>query len=626
MARAVIVGIDGFSPQYMDRFIAEAKLPALCELVRRGVRVPLISTFPATTPVAWASVATGAPPSKNGIEGFLLHSPGERLDQRRSGCYSNRCKSQFLWEAVTLAGKRSYVVKFPLSYPSDKATFRLDGAAGWGGLKCFHEAGSSGVASTHPSAKQNPITAASEVWASEEHRIEKVFYRGLWEIPSLWGRSSTSLHLCVSRSPDGDVRVHIADAPDWSRRLASLSVGEWSEPLTISACGRRSTADCSFRVKILACDDSPPRLLIYNTTLHERVGHASPPSIWEKLLPIAGPIEEQTEPSLVFHAGLDVETQLEIFRLNTEWLSRIGTALIQHENWDLLMIHTHIVDWAHHLLHGALDPDHPRFDPRTARQYELALLRAYRMADDLVDSIVRQVDPDVNVLVLGDHGQDLQHTTFRTNEWLAGQGLLRWADHGEEIDWEHTQAYAAGNYMYLNVEGREPTGIVSPERAVELQQTLIGRLLDFRDARTHFSPVLIAGSKKDFRHLGGDGNGVGDVLFCMRSGYHATNGRGAELSTTVPLREFTSGHDHFWPLDPKLHTRLFAAGPAFRKGTHRTVPAHLTDVAPTVSAVLEIDPPSNSTGAPLRDLLAPERDLPPLVSDEPQRTFATNGD
>lgn len=626
MARVVIVGIDGFSPQYMDRFIAEEKLPALCELVRSGVRAPLISTFPPTTPVAWASVATGAPPSKNGIEGFLLHYPGERLDQRRSGCYSNRCKSQFLWEAATLAGKRSYVVKFPLSYPSDQATFRLDGAAGWGGLKCFHEAASSAVSSTQPSANQNPISASASVWASEEHGRELVFYRGIWELPSLWGKPKTILHICMSRSTNNDIRVHIADAPDWNRRLASLALGEWSKPLTIRACGRRSIAECSFRVKILACNDSPASLLIYNTTLHERTGHGSPPATWERLLAVTGPIEEQTEPSLVFRAGLDVETQLEIFRLNSEWLQRVSTSIIQHETWDLLMIHIHIVDWAHHMLHGAIDPNHPHFDPRTARHYEMALLQTYRMADDLVRSVVEHVDPDVNVVVLGDHGQDLQHTTFRTNEWLAGQGLLRWANSGDEIDWEHTQAYAAGNYLYLNIEGREPTGVVPQGRAVELQQKIIRGLLRLGDDRTLLSPVLTAGPREEFRHLGGNGPGVGDVLFCMRSGYQATNGRGAVLSTTVPLQEFTSGHDHFSPLDARLHTRMFAAGPNFQKGALRATPAYLTDIAPTVCALLGIDPPVDSTGVTLGDLFDPEQDINPLVRNEPHRAFANTGD
>src|SRR5262245_53355880 len=113
--RVAIVGIDGFSPIHMDRFIAEKNLPAISSIAESGVRLPLISTLPACTPIAWATISTGAPPSKTGIEGFLIHRAGDHFEQRISGCYAHRCLAQPIWETVTLAGKRSYVVKFPLS-------------------------------------------------------------------------------------------------------------------------------------------------------------------------------------------------------------------------------------------------------------------------------------------------------------------------------------------------------------------------------------------------------------------------------------------------------------------------------------------------------------------------------
>src|SRR5215218_7567448 len=123
--RVAIVGIDGFSPVWLDRFLQEGKLPTIETLVRDGASARLVSTLPATTPVAWATIATGCSPITTGIEGFLLHQPCEQLDRRVAGCYSYRCRAEPIWETATLAGKRSYVVKFPLSYPSSTASFRL---------------------------------------------------------------------------------------------------------------------------------------------------------------------------------------------------------------------------------------------------------------------------------------------------------------------------------------------------------------------------------------------------------------------------------------------------------------------------------------------------------------------
>jgi predicted AlkP superfamily phosphohydrolase/phosphomutase len=597
------VGIDGFSPAFMDQFLSEGKLPALGAVARAGVRIPLVSTLPACTPVAWATVATGAPPSITGVEGFLVHRPGERLDQRVSGCYSYRCRAQPLWEAAGLAGKSSYVVKFPLSYPSSTASFRLDGAAGWGGLKCLHEAASSSVGSTEPTPQETSIETRDGAWAGEDAAGGRPAWRGVWRLPSLWGSEPVALHVALSGSDPGEVVVHVADTPDRRRVLASLRQGEWSEPLVIPARGRRGVSDCCLRVKVLAASADPPSLRLLNTTLHERTGHSAPDEIWQDYVDLAGPIEEQSEPSLVFRAGLDLRSQLEIFALNARWLTDVSSHLLTREPWDLFMVQIHVVDWAHHLLHGAVDPRHPGYDAATAPRYGQALLDVYRMADDLVAAVASAVGPDANLIVLGDHGQDVYHTSFRTNEWLASQGLLRWDGGGDAVDWSLTRAYATGNYIYLNVSGRDPEGIVAPRDAARTRDAVVDGLLNLTDPSTGFRPVLIAGDKREFERLGADGPGVGDIVFCLRPGYQATNSRGDVFTGTVPLAEFTSGHDHFWPLDPSIHTRLFAAGPGFRRGYRQERTAHLTDVAPTVCALLGIDPPADCVGHPLEQAL-----------------------
>src|SRR5205814_1061455 len=84
--RTVLLGIDGFCPVTMERFLNSGRLPALSGLAHDGARVRLLSTLPATTPVAWASIVTGCPPSVTGVEGFLIHRSGQRFDQRLSGC------------------------------------------------------------------------------------------------------------------------------------------------------------------------------------------------------------------------------------------------------------------------------------------------------------------------------------------------------------------------------------------------------------------------------------------------------------------------------------------------------------------------------------------------------------
>src|ERR1044072_9894280 len=103
-SRVAIVGIDGFSPLSIARYLDDGVMPSLQALVARGVSVPLVSTLPATTPVAWAAMSTGAHPSTNGIEGFLLHRPGRRLEDRISGGSSESITAEPIWPTAGLNG------------------------------------------------------------------------------------------------------------------------------------------------------------------------------------------------------------------------------------------------------------------------------------------------------------------------------------------------------------------------------------------------------------------------------------------------------------------------------------------------------------------------------------------
>ena len=603
-SKIALVGIDGFSPVYMKRFLEAGVLPAIEKVKNQGVSIPLISTLPATTPVAWATIATGATPAKTGIEGFLVHLPGNPLDKRVSGCYAHRCKAEAIWETASMEGKRSYVVKFPISYPSMTATLRIDGASGWGGLKCLHEVVSASLGSLHPGDQHTQIYPYRGSFSNESCRESRVLWRGQWHLPLVWYDEELLVYLLLTELESGEVVLEITEKPDRSALMAILKEGTWSEPLTLAVKARQGLAEASFRIKVLVMKANPVQLRLTNTTLHERKGHSSPPHLWNRILDAVGPIEEQTEPSLMFKAGLDLETQLEIFEQNTQWLQKVAHELLTHESWDLFMIQIHIVDWAHHLLHGCLDPAHPNFDADKAPYFEKALVRTYQMADRLVATVAEAIGEKDNLVVLGDHGQDLQHSVFRTNEWLAQEGYLVWAEEGMSIDWTKTRVCGLGNYVYLNLAGREPHGILPVETVPHLLQELVSKLGQIKDPATGESIVRIVKPKAELAYLGANGQGVGDLVFCLVSGYQAENGRGPVFSTTELLKSFTSGHDHFWPLDPRIQTQLYASGPAFKRGLVQTEPASLIDVNPTLCAVLGILPSNDCEGKVLNALLA----------------------
>ena len=60
--RIVIVGLDGMDPDLATKYMQEGKLPTFSRLRDTGAFLPLQTTFPPISPVAWSSFQTGVNP------------------------------------------------------------------------------------------------------------------------------------------------------------------------------------------------------------------------------------------------------------------------------------------------------------------------------------------------------------------------------------------------------------------------------------------------------------------------------------------------------------------------------------------------------------------------------------
>jgi len=72
--KIILLGFDGVDYHMAKRFMNGGSLPHLQELEEKGSFVPLDTTNPAQSPVAWASVVTGTNPGKTNIGGFIKRS------------------------------------------------------------------------------------------------------------------------------------------------------------------------------------------------------------------------------------------------------------------------------------------------------------------------------------------------------------------------------------------------------------------------------------------------------------------------------------------------------------------------------------------------------------------------
>ncbi len=115
LRRFLVLGLDGGTFDLLDPLLEAGELPFLRSLVRRGVRAPLRSVYPAKTIPAWYSFATGRDPGELGIFGFA--EPGEAPGDSR--LVESFRPTEAFWDRLSRRGVKVGVLNFPVAtaYP-----------------------------------------------------------------------------------------------------------------------------------------------------------------------------------------------------------------------------------------------------------------------------------------------------------------------------------------------------------------------------------------------------------------------------------------------------------------------------------------------------------------------------
>jgi len=163
--------------------------------------------------------------------------------------------------------------------------------------------------------------------------------------------------------------------------------------------------------------------------------------------------------------------------------------------WDFFMWVEMGPDRIHHGLWKYTDPRHPKYEPDN--HYENSIRDYYRYLDREIGEMLELLPDDAAVLVMSDHGAQPMVGGICINEWLMREGYLILLDEeympggqnastGQpvplekvEIDWTKTKAWGAGGYygrLFLNVQGREPNGIIPAGQYEATRDELIAKL------------------------------------------------------------------------------------------------------------------------------------------------------
>ena len=281
----------------------------------------------------------------------------------------------------------------------------------------------------------------------------------------------------------------------------------------------------------------------------------------------------------------------------TEKRLKVIRWLIENKPWDFFMWVEMGTDRIHHGFWKYMDPEHRKHEP--GNEFEQAILDYYRFLDQAIGELLALVPDDTAVMVVSDHGAKRMDGGICINEWLRREGWLVLKEEPRgvvpiekcEVDWSRTRAWGAGGYyarIFLNVEGREPQGIIPQERYEAVRDELAEALAAIPDDQGRPLPNRVLKPEEVYAEV----NGIAPDLIVYFGDLHWRSVGSLGLNR-VHTFENDIGPDD---ANHAQHGLYIFYDPARPGHGRRVDDRHIMDIAPTILATLGVDVPPGMRG------------------------------
>jgi predicted AlkP superfamily phosphohydrolase/phosphomutase len=349
-----------------------------------------------------------------------------------------------------------------------------------------------------------------------------------------------------------------------------------------------------------------------------------------------------------YHRGENEGAFIKEMLDTAEMRAQTTLALMDEIDWDFFMVVFRGTDDALMLWH-LHDPTHPLHDPDLAQQFGDGIEHVYRTLDHYIGKLMDKAGSETNTLIVSDHGGGPVYKAVYLNNWLHEHGWLQFKRQGpvtsgikgvlrqlgltrdagwkflsphnlarvkkvfpalsqwvpestptmaEVVDWERTQAYSFGyiGQIYINLQGREPQGIVAPGEEYE---HLIGQieeaLLAWKEPDDG-APIVDAVYRKNELYSGPYLDRAPDLCVIMRDVSYVTHmGQEFTAQSSLGPPSYTGTH--------RLDGLFMALGDDIQPGG-QVNGASLVDIVPTILYLLDLPVPTDVDGQILADALS----------------------
>lgn len=358
----------------------------------------------------------------------------------------------------------------------------------------------------------------------------------------------------------------------------------------------------SFKCLEIAPDGTKVRLYMgtaFDINCDERF---SPKSMMKELTDEVGYV-----PAFSQLGGINYEFCKELlnpfWEINARWESRAINAAIKKYDLDAVFSHTHFID---HQAHQYFNFACQKSGAPDEKLYQGLIEKVYRFADEYIGSYMHLLEEGWTLFVVSDHGIQIHYEELplmgdgmgcnvRVLEQL-GYTVLKKDENGNElreIDWLKTRAVQTrSSYIWINLKGRQPHGIVEPEDKAALEEQIIDDLYNYRHPVSGKRTVGIALRNKNAAVLGLSGEETGDIVFMNKEG--CCREHGESMSTY---------NGYFGTCISPI---FIAAGDGLIQDQDVKRVIRQVDVAPTIAKLMNVRVPKQCEGAPVYQILQEE--------------------